>query len=188
MADDSVLASVLQEANRFVRRLNLPKHQHHFYDDIVQDTMIVVYRKRAVLETLDAPARISWLHAIMFNTTRNTTREELRRTSTYKRLWEEAFEKPEVKAYLDGQGDSASCVLDRALSALSELDRKLLAGRVLEGQTYDELAKRNSMTVVNVRLRLSRARAAARRAAFEEEGRKTSNAVTQTKVERTLTS
>ncbi len=53
VADEALLAMVLDDANQFVRHLRLPAEQHHLYDDIVQDTMIVAHRNLNLLHTLE---------------------------------------------------------------------------------------------------------------------------------------
>jgi DNA-directed RNA polymerase specialized sigma24 family protein len=160
--NEDLLTSVLHDLQRFVIRLGLPAHQHHLYDDIIQDTMILVHHKWATLSALDPAHRTGWVCNAMFNVTRNTNRAELRQTQAWQRLTNNAFENLEVKEYFDRPNDDHTSVLTNALSVLSVLDRKLLVDRVWAGHSITELATANNLTETAVRHRLSRARRAAR--------------------------
>jgi DNA-directed RNA polymerase specialized sigma24 family protein len=166
--DEDMLNSILSELQRFVRRLGLPVHQHHLYDDIIQETLILVHRKWAALRCLNLHQRTGWACNALFNVTRNTNRAELRQTQAWQRLTKTAFENVEVKEYFDGPQDDHTDILTNALNVLSVLDRKLLVDHVWAGRTITELATSNNLTETAVRHRLTRARQAARRASLSK--------------------
>ncbi len=160
---EDLLSNVLADLQRFVKRLGLPVHLHHLYDDIIQDTMILVHRKWETLSGLDAQQRTGWVCNAMFNVTRNTSRAEVRQTQAWERLANTAFENGEVKEYFDRLDDARIDVLSKALDTLSVLDRELLVGHVWAGQSITELAEAHNLTKTAIRQRLTRARNAARR-------------------------
>lgn len=162
VADAELLALVLDDANHFVRYLRLPTEQHHLYDDIVQDTMIVAHRNLTMLRTLEPGPRCGWTRATMFLVARNTKRAELRRTATWQRL-SDAFQRDTVRSHFDQPGDDRSDHLAHALAALSELDRQLLVQQVWNGLTTAELATQHGLTPAAVRNRLTRVRSTVRK-------------------------
>jgi RNA polymerase sigma factor (sigma-70 family) len=160
--NEDILARILVDLRRFVKRLGLPVHLHHLYDDIIQDTLILIHRKWETLTGLDPYARTGWACNAMFNVTRNTTRTELRQTQAWERLTTTAFENTEVKEYFDHPDDDHTDALNNILSALSVTDRKLLVDHVWAGHSITEIAVANGMTEAAVRQRLARARRTAR--------------------------
>lgn len=160
--NEDLLNSVLCDLRRFVKRLGLPVHLHHLYDDIIQDTMILVHRKWVTLTGLDPAQRTGWVCNAMFNVARNSTRAQLRQTQAWERLTNTAFENAQVKEYFDRPQDDHADVLTIALNALSVLDRKLLIDHVWAGHSITELATTNNLTETAIRHRLTRARQTAR--------------------------
>jgi RNA polymerase sigma factor (sigma-70 family) len=160
--NEDMLNGVLCDLQRFVRRLGLPVHLHHLYDDIVQETLIIVHQKWVTLTGFDPHVRTGWACNAMFNVTRNTNRAELRQTQAWQRLAHHAFENTEVKEYFDSPENDHIDILNNALNILSPLDRKLLIDHVWAGHSITELAKANNLTETAVRHRLSRARRTAR--------------------------
>jgi RNA polymerase sigma factor (sigma-70 family) len=167
-SDEDILNGILGDLQRFVKRLGLPAHKHHLYDDIIQDTLIVVHRKWDNLKDLNADRRTGWVCIAMFNVTRNTARAELRRTDAWQRL-ADAFEHPEVLEYFDRADGNLTDALSSALNTLNPLDRKLLVDHIWAGHNHTELATANNLTETAVRHRLSRARHAARETALHKE-------------------
>jgi len=161
VADDALLALVLDHANQFVRQLRLPVEQHHLYDDIVQDTMIVAHRNLTMLRTLELGPRCGWIKATMFLVARNTQRAELRRTTTWERL-RDAFHRGSVRRHFDQAGDDRSDHLAHAFVLLNDLDRELLVSQVWNGLTTAELATQHGLTPAAVRNRLTRVRSTVR--------------------------
>lgn len=168
-SDEDMLSEVLRDLRRFVKRLGLPAYKHHLYDDIIQDTLIVVHRKWDNLKQLDTHRRTGWVCNAMFNVTRNTTRAELRRTDAWQRLASIAFEHPEIKEYFDRADDTRIGALSSALNTLNPLDRRLLIDHIWAGHSYTELATANNLTETAVRHRLSRARHNARKSMLHKE-------------------
>lgn len=162
VADEALLALMLDDANQFVRYLRLPAAQNHLYDDIVQDTMIVAHRNLPLLRTLEPGPRCGWTRATMFLVARNTQRAELRRTATWQRL-RDAFQRDTVRSHFDQPGDDRSDHLARALAVLSDLERQLLIGQVWAGLTTAELATQHGLTPKAVEHRITRARTTARK-------------------------
>lgn len=158
---DLVLAAILDDANRFVRRLGLASHQQHLRDDIVQDTMIIASRKLETLTALDPAARCAWTQTTMFFVTRNSRRTELRHTTAWKRT-RDAFEHETIRAHFDIPADDHSDHLAKALSVLSALDRQLLIGQSWDGLSTAELAELHGLTQDATRQRIHRARVQAR--------------------------
>ena len=155
-AGDTV-AELLGIAERLARQLRLPYEHQHLYDDIVQDTMLVVLANLAVVDTLDPGARVGWVRRTMFYVTRNTQRSELRRTAAWHRFRDVCID-TSVAHYFDQHPSSTDESLTAALGLLSELDQRLVVEQVWQGFSARELAARNGLTEKAVRHRLTRAR------------------------------
>ena len=164
--NEDILASILKDLQRFVKRLGLPVHQHHLYDDIIQDTMILVHRRWEILTGLDPSARTGWACNAMFNVTRNTTRADLRQTLAWQRLVVASSQNDEVEEYFDRPNEHLTDALTKALSVLSVLDRKLLVDHVWAGHSVTELAATYNLTETAIRHRLTRARHTAAKTAL----------------------
>ncbi len=159
--DLSLLEEILSDANRIVRLLRLPSNQHSLYDDVVQDTMIVVLRNIDMLRTFEPDRRRAWVYGTMFLVARNTQRSEFRRTAAWVRL-RDAFHHETVGRYFDQAVDDQAERLLAALQLLDELDRQLLVGRIWAGFSVAELAKQHNLTTRVIYYRTNRARQTAR--------------------------
>lgn len=160
--ESALLEAIFREANCLVRGLRLSAKDRHFYDDIVQDTMIVVLRNIDAVIGSSPERRRGWIFATMFLVTRNTQRAEIRRTAMWERL-RAAFRHPTVRNYFDEDGADRVDLLLRALSVLSDLDRELVIGHAWSGYTATELASLYRLTPRAVQQRITRARTKARR-------------------------
>lgn len=157
VADEALLAMVLDDANQFVRHLRLPAEQHHLYDDIVQDTMLIAHDRFDVLAVLEPGARRGWTRSTMFFVARNTRRAELRRTTTWERL-RDAFEDGAVRRQFDEPDHTLTERFGVAFSQLSDSERTLLIESVWVGLTPAELAERHGLTPNAIHHRVTRAR------------------------------
>ena len=55
--NEDMFNGILCDLQRFVKRLGLPVHLHHLYDDIIQETLILVHCKWETLTGLDPHVR-----------------------------------------------------------------------------------------------------------------------------------
>lgn len=154
-ADDAVLAQVLDDANHFVRHLRFPADQHHLYDDIVQDTMLIVHARISTLVLLDLGARRSWTRNTMFFVARNTQRAELRRTATWERL-RDAFQHDAIREQFERPDDTLTARFANAFCQLSALEQGLLIGSIWAGHSNAELAEQHQLTAKAVLHRITR--------------------------------
>jgi RNA polymerase sigma-70 factor (ECF subfamily) len=139
--------------------------------DVVQETYIRAWDARDALR--DGAAALGWLCRIA----RNVAHDR-------RRSWWSRIRAPLADAALEARADDRAApdaalvqadtagMVRRALAALPEKHRVVLALREIEGMSYEEIAAAVGVPVGTVESRLHRARAGlARRIAAEEEGR-----------------
>jgi len=127
-------------------------------DDLVAETFLVAFGKRARYDLARADAR-PWLYGIATNVARQHQREEIREY----RLRTTVGPPPDLDGHADRvAAQVTAAAMHRTLSvALAELavgDRDVLLLIAWEGLTYDEVAEALGIPVGTVRSRLNRAR------------------------------
>jgi DNA-directed RNA polymerase specialized sigma24 family protein len=150
-------ADLLCVVSASVRRLGVPAA---ICDDLTQDTMLVVCRKLHVLAIMDAPAVMMWIQATVGFVYKNHLRTDRRRGGATQPIQEEDFCRAGCCSQTEEITDGA---LITALGLLSSIDRILVIGYAVEGQSTAELALASGITQVNVRKRISRAKAELRK-------------------------
>jgi RNA polymerase sigma factor (sigma-70 family) len=167
-ADAAIIERSLREPERFASIFD--RHAPHIQrylarrlgqqvaDDLVADTFLVAFDKRARYDLSRSDAR-PWLYGIATNLVRQHQREEVREY----RL--RASIKPDLDH--DGHADRVAArvtaaamnrLLATALAELSDGDRDVLLLVAWEGLTYEEVAAALAIPVGTVRSRLHRAR------------------------------
>jgi RNA polymerase sigma factor (sigma-70 family) len=127
-------------------------------DDLVAETFLIAFDKRARYDLVRADAR-PWLYGIATNLVRQHQREEVREY----RLLASVVPEPDQDGHADrvaAQVTAAAMhrMLAAALAALFEGDRDVLLLVAWEGLTYEEVANALAIPVGTVRSRLNRAR------------------------------
>lgn len=120
---------------------------HHLAEDVVQDSMIKVWRS---LDTFRGESSLrSWLLTITHNTA----------VSHLRRIREHAYELPDI-AVARSEHDAAEIRTDmiQALAELDDLSRSIVVFCDVEGLSYAETAEVLDVTEATVRSRLFRAR------------------------------
>lgn len=166
--DAAIIEGSLREPERFASIFD--RHAPHIQrylarrlgqqvaDDLVADTFLVAFGKRARYDLTRSDAR-PWLYGIATNLVRQHQREEVREYRLRANI------KPELDH--DGHADRVAAqvtaaamrrLLATALAELSDGDRDVLLLVAWEGLTYEEVANALAIPVGTVRSRLSRAR------------------------------
>ncbi len=132
-------------------------------EDLVQETFVRAYR--AFAELPDDSRIRPWLHQILRNVCIDDAHRRRREREKHERvaidpLLGAAAPGPEQTLGLDR--DAAA--LDTAMAALPTTHRDAFVQRVVDGLEYDEIAAHEGVSEPNARARVSRARAALRRA------------------------
>ncbi len=113
---------------------------YHDAQDALQETFIKAYQKR---DQFDAKTSLkAWLYRIAYTTALNI----LKKRKRYKIAVPENLKQEEY------MGEA----LRKVLLALSEVERALLYGRVMEKQSYEELSERLGIRPVALRKRYER--------------------------------
>lgn len=166
--DAAIIEGSLREPERFASIFD--RHAPHIQrylarrlgqqvaDDLVADTFLVAFDKRARYDRTRSDAR-PWLYGIATNLVRQHQREEVREYRLRANI------NPELDH--DGHADRVAAqvtaaamrrLLATALAELSDGDRDVLLLVAWEGLTYEEVANALAIPVGTVRSRLSRAR------------------------------
>jgi RNA polymerase sigma factor (sigma-70 family) len=136
-------------------------------DDIVADTFLIAFRKRARFEPRASPDARPWLYGIAANLISKHTRSEVRMLRAYARTGADPV--LTRQATLDdalARVDSASArrELARALATLAQGDREVLLLVAWADLSYAEVATALGIPLGTVRSRLNRARTKVRAA------------------------
>jgi RNA polymerase sigma factor (sigma-70 family) len=137
-------------------------------DDIVAETFLAAFRKRARFDPAARDAR-PWLYGIASNLIGKHTRSEVRMLRAYARTGNDPVLTPSAVTPDDGilarlDSSAAAPELARALAALSAGDREVLLLTAWADLSYAEAATALAIPVGTVRSRLNRARSKLRAA------------------------
>jgi RNA polymerase sigma-70 factor (ECF subfamily) len=131
-------------------------------DDIVADTFLSAFRKRAVFDPSAARDARPWLFGIAANLIGKHTRSEVRMLRAYARTGADPVLTPPEAAADDAfsRVDSAAADRDlaRALATLAKGDREVLLMIAWADLSYAEVAAALAIPVGTVRSRMNRAR------------------------------
>lgn len=123
----------------------------HAAEEILQESFLTAWKKRRQATIVDL-SLLPWLLAIAGNHLRNAARKASRNRTL-----------PLAEAPERATGDASTLVaIERALSALSPVDRRICELCMVEGYSYREAAAEVELTEAAVRKRLQRARATLR--------------------------
>jgi RNA polymerase sigma factor (sigma-70 family) len=167
--DAEVLAASLHDPQRFallfdrharaVHRYVASRARHGDVDDLVSETFLTAYRKRARYDRAFHDAR-PWLFGIATNVLRHHHRSEARRLTRLRAVTHPPDPEIDPAESVAAAVDNAS-EIDRVAHSLEQLDDRyrdvllLAAGARL---TYEEIARALGVPVGTVRSRLSRGR------------------------------
>lgn len=153
MNADEFKSRILSLKNRLYRlALRILEHDEDARD-IVQDTMLRLWKDRERLDTLDRP------EAFAFVVTRNLSLDRLRSKSfrhdplDNDRHWRPEASPDEMTEWKDSAG-----LVRRVIAGLPELQRTIIHLRDIEGLEFEEIAEVTEMNVNAIRVNLSRAR------------------------------
>ena len=135
--------------------------------DIVADTFLAAFRKRACFDPTASSDARPWLYGIAANLIGKHTRAEVRMLRAYARTGADpVLTQPVTSNDAFSRVDSASANRDlaRALAALAQGDREVLLLIAWADLSYAEVATALGIPVGTVRSRLNRARARVRAA------------------------
>jgi RNA polymerase sigma factor (sigma-70 family) len=133
-------------------------------EDIVAETFLVAFRRRAAYDVARADAR-PWLHGIAANLIRRQYRDEERKLRALARSGVDPLaESAAVRAEARLAADEASRSVSAALAALSPEQRDVVLLITWAELTYDQVAEALGIPEGTVRSRMSRARSRLRAA------------------------
>ncbi len=147
------------EIHRYVARRIGPEHA----EDVVADTFLVAFRKRAAYDTGRDDAR-PWLYGIATHAIRDHLRGERRRAGLLARVLPSRAQEPfDERSLARVAAAGLGPRLAAALRRLSPAERDLLLLIAWADLSYEEAAAALGLPVGTVRSRLHRARRKARR-------------------------
>lgn len=171
--DATLIAESLADPERFALVFDRHADDIHRYvsrrlgpdlaDDVVSDTFLTAFRKRAAYDPSRADAR-PWLYGIASRLIRAHRRAETRRTRLLSRppdVPDEPFDERSAARVTSAQLQPR---LAKVLTGLSAADRDLLLLVAWADLTYEECAAALGLPLGTVRSRLHRVRAKIRRA------------------------
>ncbi|GAB3148211.1 RNA polymerase sigma factor [Amycolatopsis sp. NPDC004378] len=166
--DASVIARSQQEPSLFA--VIFDRHARHIHrylarrlgaaaaDDVLADTFLVAFDKRAKFDLARPDAR-PWLYGIATNLVSRHRRAEVRELKLRLAVGPQAPEEGHADRVADRVSAQAlGADLDRALAALGPRERDVLLLVAAEGLGYQEVAEALAIPVGTVKSRLSRAR------------------------------
>ncbi|HYG76867.1 MAG TPA: sigma-70 family RNA polymerase sigma factor [Planctomycetota bacterium] len=131
-------------------------------EDLVQETFVVAYQKRAELETV--PSFGAWLRGAARNVLRRHFEKQAHQPMLLNLTIMENLEKPAAELeqkHLDPDYEAARIsVLRGCVQKLAQKSRLLIQGRYQENLSIEQLAKRTGLAPGSVPVILHRARAA----------------------------
>ena len=144
-----------QYFDRLYRFLLVVTHgQEHAAQDALQETLLRVIRHARAFEHEEV--FWSWLKAIARNAARDGGRRRRRYLAVLERFafWRDAG----ASRNRGGDDDAIAVGLEQALAGLAPVNRELIEGKYLRGDTVVELAARTGLTIKAVESRLVRIR------------------------------
>ena len=151
-------ASIFDRHAPYIQRYLARRLGQQVADDLVAETFLVAFGKRARYDLARGDAR-PWLYGIATNLVRQYQREEVREY----RLRANVVPEPDHAGHADLVAARVTAaamhrMLAAALAGLLDGDRDVLLLVAWEGLTYDEVARALAIPVGTVRSRLNRAR------------------------------
>jgi RNA polymerase sigma-70 factor (ECF subfamily) len=146
-----VFEQVAAEVAEPVRRYALRRTDPHTAEDVLADTLLVVWRR---LDDIPPEGRLPWCYAVAGNVLANLTRSARRQRNLVARI---VRLDPPSASRLDDT-DLPDPQVHRALASLRDADRELLRLSAWEDLTPAEIAVVLELPPNAVRIRLHRAR------------------------------
>lgn len=125
-------------------------------EEIVQDVFVRVFHQ---LRSFRFEASLkTWIYRITVNTTINVRKKRTRQRDKIKEYREEMHKQAQVTKPRYAEEEDAQNKVQQLLSILNDDQRLCLVLRVIEGLSYEEIARTLQININTVRTRLKRAR------------------------------
>ncbi|HEY3922054.1 MAG TPA: RNA polymerase sigma factor [Gaiellaceae bacterium] len=144
---ESVLARRYREVYRFVRRQTVSARDA---EDLTQEVFAEAARALGPL-SVEAPPTLAWLYTVARRRLIDATRRDRRRAG---RSAETVLEL--VPSAPSEYGPTVARVLVEAIAALPDPQREVVVRKVLQGQTFAEIATRLNATEAACKMRFAR--------------------------------
>ena len=130
-------------------------------EDLTQRIFIRAYEQLATLREWDR--FLPWLQRITHNTCKDWIRRQGDTTISFEEMDDTDFTETAPSAEEIALKREVEAVVREAISALQETDRKLVEGRYIEGESYDQLQAESGLSYAAIANRLKRAKQQMRR-------------------------
>ncbi len=130
-------------------------------EDLTQRIFIQAYERLATLRQLDR--FLPWLQRITHNTCKDWLRRQSDSTISFEEMDPTDFTETAPSAEEIALKREIEAIVQEAISALTETDRKLVEGRYMEGASYDQLQVESGLSYAAIANRLKRAKQQMRR-------------------------
>lgn len=127
-------------------------------EDVVQEVLVKVWKKKAELEAIDN------LEAWCMTVTRNLSLDKLRRKKKHMDSVDDHYDIADknMSPYRSLQSDDTMSMIREAIEALPETQQQIVHLREIEGYSYQEIADITGYKIEKVKVYLHRARIALR--------------------------
>ena len=130
-------------------------------EDLTQRIFMRAYERLATLRQLDR--FLPWLQRITHNTCKDWIRRQGDTTISFEEMDDTDFTETAPSAEDIALKREIEAIVQEAISALTETDRKLVEGRYMEGASYDQLQVESGLSYAAIANRLKRAKQQLRR-------------------------
>ena len=130
-------------------------------EDLTQRIFIRAYKRLATLREWDR--FLPWLQRITHNTCKDWIRRQGDTTISFEEMDDTDFTETAPSAEDIALKREIEAIVQEAISALTETDRKLVEGRYMEGASYDQLQMESGLSYAAIANRLKRAKQQLRR-------------------------
>ena len=125
-------------------------------EDLTQRIFIRAYEQLATLRELDR--FLSWIQRITHNTCKNWLRRQSDSTTSFEEMNDADVTETAPSAEEIALKREVEAVVQEAIGALTETDRKLVEGRYIDGASYDQLQVESGLSYAAIANRLKRAK------------------------------
>ena len=147
----------------FLRTAMRIVHQKEEAEDIVQETFIKIYSKAKLFKKRQGASFKSWAYAILVNTAISHIRK-YKRSRVKDMAWDPVLDSvlPDPSGLEDIERREIQSVLLGVLKELPPELKTVLEMRYFDDDTYQSIAAKTGLSLENVKIRLHRAKKAAR--------------------------
>ena len=130
-------------------------------EDLTQRIFIQAYEQLATLRELDR--FLSWIQRITHNTCKNWLRRQSDSTTSFEEMNDADVTETAPSAEEIALKREVEAIVQEAIGALTETDRKLVEGRYIDGASYEQLQVESGLSYAAIANRLKRAKQQMRR-------------------------